>query len=183
MKFKRVWFPFVRYYNPSLFSSFLHEMALAGWFPKAISLLSYFCITFVNAERKEYHFSVDFNLIGSKDYLAFYESFRWIHLGRMSNLNIWYRESDELEPSDIYTEDESKIRNAGKYAVFLWAGIIPPFLAFATLFVMLIIGGAHLTPWVLIAYSLLCICLFGLTIIVVIQYIKFVRSIREKNNE
>jgi len=183
MKLKKVWFPFIRYYNPYLLSKFLHRMAAEGWFPGNISLLSYFCISFVKAEKKEYCFAVDFSLMSSKGYLALYNSFNWIHLGKMSNLNIWYKEAEGRESTEIYTDSASKIRNFKRYAIFLWAGMIPTALAFVALSVMLVVSYAYMSFLKLIVYSFLCIGFLCLFLTIFMQYTKYLRSIREERND
>lgn len=171
-KKKCVLFPFIRYYTPERLAKYLREMSAQGWFPSGINLFSYFVMTFVKAEKHPHEFAVDFNFMSDKNYKAFFYDFGWIHLGNMSNLNIWYYPKNDNACHEIYTDYEHKIRNIKRYSCFMWAIIIPFFMFFAIISLYLIWSFKKLFIIKKILYIALDLIFFTIIFVVHRQYRK-----------
>lgn len=174
---KIILFPFILFFSPERLAAFLDDMVRDGWFPKRITLFSYFFISFIKSEKKEYRFIVDFNLMSNRKYRDFYKRFNWVHLGKMSNLNVWYKKLEDGSGEAIYTEKEHIIQNKKRYALFFWAAIIPLVMMFVAFTTMLVLFYSRITPLKTIIYCFIILLLLCMLLAILCQYYKLLKSI------
>lgn len=180
---KIILFPFIRCYSPEKLAAFLDSMVRKGWFPKKITLFSYFFISFIKTEKKEYRFAVDFNLMSSRGYRDFYSSFNWIHLGKMSNLNLWYKEPEDDSGKEIYTEKKHILQNQKRYALFYLAAIIPLIMLFAAITAMLVLSFSQITVLKAVIYCIIDILLLCTLLATSRQFSKLLKLINKEKKE
>lgn len=106
-----VLFPALRHVVPSDYEAWFEQMAAEGWHIDTIKQWDSVFIKFHRGIPKQYRFVYDPQVSPRKDYIPFYEQFRWEHLGCMASAHIWRMEYDGERPQAFSDQEGLAERN------------------------------------------------------------------------
>jgi len=160
--------------------AWLEEMSRTGWHLKYVHLP---CVYgFERGEPTRYSYRLDYLLSDKSkfnEYLQIFQDSGWKYLGEMSNWRYWRKQAINGETTEIFTDNQSKIK---KYQRLLG------FMGFFLLFLILMginlwrnqaLSEADNPTWLNLVYLLPSICYMVIIPIYVVVVIQLVRRIRQ----
>ncbi len=121
----------------------LRQMSLEGWHLTSRSWPFY---TFVRGEPTDYVYRLDSSTRSGRDledYLSFFKEAGWEYLGKLSAWHYFRQSVVDGQPSEIYTDSESKV---DRYRRLLWTLLTPSPLSMVVTLAAMKKFGRH-PPW------------------------------------